>query len=110
MTQAKRRTTLVLGGLVFTLFTFLSHAAVQPQQACVPPSPGTVSWWPGDGTAMDIADGDHGTMQNGAAFAAGKVGQAFSLDGLNDIVHVANSSNLEPQQVSVYAPGSLRKA
>ena len=44
-----------------------------------------VSWWPGDGNANDIVDGNDGTL-NGANFTAGKVGQAFSFDGVNDFV------------------------
>jgi hypothetical protein len=31
----------------------------------------------------DIIDGNHGTLQNGTTFAPGKVGQAFSFDGLD---------------------------
>jgi hypothetical protein len=45
-----------------------------------------ISWWPSDGNANDIQDGNHGTLQNGATFAAGKVGQAFSFDGIDDLV------------------------
>jgi hypothetical protein len=47
---------------------------------------GLVSRWPGDGHANDVAGTNHGTLQNGAGFTAGKVGQAFSLDGLDDYV------------------------
>jgi hypothetical protein len=49
---------------------------------CVTPPAGLVSWWPGDGHANDIADGNHGTLVGGAAYAPGKVGLAFSFDGL----------------------------
>jgi hypothetical protein len=38
------------------------------------------------GNVSDIADGNDGTLANGATFAAGRVGQAFSLDGVNDHV------------------------
>lgn len=41
-----------------------------------------VSWWPGDGNANDIIGGNHGTLQNGANFASGMVGQAFSFSGI----------------------------
>ncbi|MBI3058987.1 MAG: hypothetical protein HYY81_06725 [Deltaproteobacteria bacterium] len=33
-------------------------------------------WWPGNGHAGDIKDGNDGTLQNGATFAPGMVGQA----------------------------------
>ncbi len=57
-------------------------------QGCVPAPPDLVSWWPGDGNANDIVGTNHGTL-NGATFAAGKVGQAFSFDGSNDFVDAA---------------------
>ncbi|MBI1928691.1 hypothetical protein HYR99_31160 [Candidatus Poribacteria bacterium] len=54
--------------------------------------PGLVSWWPGDGNANDIVNGNHGTLQNGATFAAGKIGQAFSFDGVDDVIAIPNSA------------------
>src|SRR5213080_193555 len=54
-------------------------------QACIPPPAGVVAWYPGDGNASDT-QGHNGTLQGGATFTAGKVGQAFSLDGVNDYV------------------------
>ena len=58
-----------------------------------PPS-GTVSWWSGDGHADDIAGSNHGTLLFGTAFAPGKVGQAFSLDGADDYVSVPDAPSL----------------
>jgi hypothetical protein len=57
-----------------------------------PPSPppcaalpaDVVSWWRAESDATDFADGNHGTLLNGAGFATGKVGQALSFDGAND--------------------------
>ncbi len=63
---------------------------------CVPPPSGLVSWWPGDGNATDIQSGNSGTLQNGATFATGLVGQAFSFDGVNDFVSVPDSPVLSP--------------
>ena len=57
-----------------------------PGPPSVPPPAGMVSWWPGDGNANDIVGGNHGTLAGGATFAKGKVGQAFSLDGVDDYV------------------------
>ena len=53
---------------------------------CAPEPSGLVSWWPGDGNANDIQGSNHGILQNGATFAPGLVGQAFSFDGVNDYV------------------------
>lgn len=55
---------------------------------CVAPPSGLVGWWPGDGDADDIWSENHGTLMNGATFAAGKVGQAFSFDGVDDYVQI----------------------
>ncbi len=81
------------GGLVFLFaFTLVGHAVAQ---IGVESPAGPISWWPGDGNANDIIDSNHGTLQGGATFAPGRVGQAFSLDGVDDYIHVAESPNLD---------------
>ncbi|MEY2526127.1 MAG: hypothetical protein QOE73_898 [Verrucomicrobiota bacterium] len=52
-----------------------------------------VSWWPGDGNANDIQGGNNGTLQGGATFAGGEVGQAFSFTSNTDEVLVPHNSN-----------------
>ena len=61
----------------------------------VQPHSGLVSWWPGDGSAQDIVDGNHGTLQRGTTFAPGMVGQAFSFDGVDDYVFIPDALNLD---------------
>ncbi|GEM_PF-2914408 len=61
---------------------------------CVNPPSGLVSWWPGEDNANDIQSNNHGTLQNGATFAAGKVGQAFSFDGMDDATSIADNASL----------------
>jgi Ca2+-binding RTX toxin-like protein len=63
-------------------------------QTCVEPPAGLVSWWPGEENADDLGNGNDGTLQNGATFAPGMVGQAFSFDGIDDAVHVGNDPSL----------------
>ena len=46
--------------------------------------PGDVGWWTADGDPYDISMGNHGELRNGAYYAIGKVGQAFSFDGIDD--------------------------
>ena len=53
-----------------------------------------VSYWRAEDNACDAADGNHGTPKNGAGFAAGKVGQGFSFDGVNDYVTVPDDTSL----------------
>lgn len=52
-------------------------------RSCTPAPSGMIDWWPGDGNANDITGGYSGTLKNGATFAPGEVGQAFSLNGSN---------------------------
>jgi Concanavalin A-like lectin/glucanases superfamily len=90
----------VSGALLGLLVT--NNAVVQ---TCAPPPPNMVSWWPGDGNANDIKDGNNGTLQNGATFATGMVDQAFLLDGIDDFVDVGNAPNLQvsPSEFTVDA-------
>ncbi len=46
---------------------------------CAPAPGGIVSWWRGDGNGDDSIGGHNGTLLNGAAFEAGKIGQGFSF-------------------------------
>ena len=66
-----------------------------PDNGSLPPPPGLISWWQGDGNPNDIQDSNDGILRNGTAFLAGKVGQAFSLDGLDDFVEVPSSASLQ---------------
>ena len=47
---------------------------------CVPTPTGAVSFWKGEDDANDSVGMNHATLQNGATFADGKVGRAFSFD------------------------------
>ncbi|HEU0301545.1 MAG TPA: LamG domain-containing protein [Longimicrobium sp.] len=69
--------------------------ALTTAAACIAPPSGLVSWWAGDGNAHDLQDGNDGFRQNGAGFAPGMVGSAFSLDGSDDYVLVPHSANLQ---------------
>ena len=58
----------------------------------VAPPSGLVSWWKGENNANDQLGVSNGTLMNGAIFAPGKVGQAFSFNGINQYVEVSNSA------------------
>ena len=54
-----------------------------------------VSWWRAENDATDSKDGNDGTLLNGAGFAPGLVGQAFSLNGFNQRITVPNAANFQ---------------
>src|SRR5262245_63490589 len=56
-----------------------SVAPTEPVTCAEAPSD-LVAWWPADGDATDPVGHNDGTMEGGATFAEGKVGQAFKLD------------------------------
>ena len=63
---------------------------------CIAPPTNLVGWYPGDGNAFDIQTGNNGSLQGGATFAPGKVGQAFSLNGSSNYVQAAAVSAQDP--------------
>ena len=60
----------------------------------VEPLNGMVGWWPGDGHANDIIGSNHGILSGDATYTGGMVGQAFSLDGVDNFILVPDSANL----------------
>jgi len=69
-----------------------------------PPPGDLVSWWPGDGNAQDIQGTNDGTLE-GATFVTGKVGEAFSFDGVDDSFSADGSGtlNITGDQVTIDA-------
>ena len=55
---------------------------------------GLVSWWRGEGNALDALGTNNGTLLNGLGFCQGKVGQCFNFDGVDDGISVADSTSL----------------
>ena len=80
-----------LGGVTSTVATLTVNPAM-----CVSPEVGLLGWWGGEDNAMDSAGVNHGALLNGTAFGVGKVGRAFSFDGVNDLVIISNVPALNP--------------
>lgn len=79
--------------VIFALLVLISFI-VAPGNAsavCVQPPADLVSWWNGNGNANDLVGSRQGTLENGANFAIGMVGQAFSFDGTDDYVAITDS-------------------
>jgi hypothetical protein len=55
---------------------------------CTGTPAGLIGRWPADNSTVDVAHGRDGTLVGDTAYAAGKIGQAFSFDGSGDTVTV----------------------
>ena len=75
-------------------FTSNTATLTSVTPVCYAPPSGMVSWWPGEGNANDIVGSNNGTTQ-GATFAPGEVGQAFSVTG-GTYVDIPNAASLNP--------------
>jgi Concanavalin A-like lectin/glucanases superfamily len=70
--------------------------ATPPPGACVPPPPGLMAWYSGEGNANDSQGSNNGALIGaGTTFPAGEVGKAFSFSG-GGYVSVNNSASLNP--------------
>ena len=76
---------------------------------CVQPPPGLVDWWTADGDWNDSVGGHHGTPFNGVTFAPGKVGQAFSFDGIDDYIGLGEWFTYQDFTITMWVkPGSTQ--
>ena len=76
-----------------------SGLLVTPQQAG---NAGLVAHYEFEGTADDSVGARHGITTGGPSYAAGKVGQAIDLDGLNDYVFIDGSFQLPEYTMAVW--------
>ena len=57
---------------------------------------GLVAYYPFEGNANDLSgNSNNGAVVNGAGFAPGVIGQAVSLDGVDDFVEIPHGTSLE---------------
>lgn len=86
---------------------FLGTNGASATLTVVPPSPcaslpaGLVSWWRGQGDALDFVGGNHGTVVGDATYAPGWVGSSFVFDGSGDAVQLGNPANLRLQDFTI---------
>ncbi len=86
-----------LHGLVLSALSIVALPCVSTAQTCLAPASGLKSWHPGDGNLTDLTGGSAAIAFNGATFAPGLAGQAFSTDGNDDFFEIpVNDSQLAP--------------
>jgi amino acid permease len=75
--------------IVVIVFAFISMIGITASSAEASPS-GLVAWWKAENNANDSVGGYNGTLYGGTTFTSGKVGQAFSFDGVDDYIEIRN--------------------
>jgi len=80
--------------LLLGLGAWLAALGLSATGGMAPPL-GLVSWWAAEGNCRDEFGTNSGTLENGAAFAAGLVGKAFSFNGINSYVKVPKAPSLD---------------
>jgi len=76
---------------LFAALLFISNIYGQ----CENPPSNMVSWWTGDANALDILGSNDGTELNDVNYATGMVDEAFLFDGIDDLVLVPDSAELD---------------
>ena len=79
-------------------FRFVGELIIQQVSApvranCLPPM-GIVGWWPGDAVTHDVISGRHATLRGGASLGPGLVREAFTLNGDQQFIEVADDPGL----------------
>ena len=77
------------------LGTWCLALGVCAAQPCVPPPSGLVAWWRAENNFNDAAGTNHGTPHSEPGFVPGRVGTAFSFNGIATQVEVADSPSFQ---------------
>jgi uncharacterized repeat protein (TIGR03803 family) len=85
------------GNYSFTV-TATDSVGVSGSQTCTVTinTPALVGWWRGEGNAFDSSGNNNsGTIAGGVTYAAGEVGEAFQLDGIDGGIDAGNAPSLQ---------------
>jgi subtilisin-like proprotein convertase family protein len=66
-----------------------------------PAMQGIVSWWRGDGNALDSVSGNNGALTGNVTYGPGEVNGTFIQDGLQDAILLGNPANLQLQNFTI---------
>jgi uncharacterized repeat protein (TIGR02543 family) len=58
---------------------------------CVPSPSALLGWWKGEGDGSDAAGANNSTLMSGVSFTSGKVGQAFTFNGIDSQIRFGNA-------------------
>ena len=86
-----------------TLMSSNAVLTVSPPAPCFTPPSGLISWWRGEGDALDEVGANHGTPASNTSFGAGRVHQAFVFDGSGGGVALGNPLSLQLQDFTIEA-------
>ncbi|HET9531724.1 MAG TPA: LamG-like jellyroll fold domain-containing protein, partial [Blastocatellia bacterium] len=92
--NAARTGTITIAGQTFT---------VTQERACAPRPAGLAGWWPAERNPNDLLGANHGSLQGGVTFSPGKVGSAFSFDGVNDAFQTPPTAILNSLPLTIEA-------
>jgi PKD repeat protein len=80
-------------------FTRTNYIAIATTNVfCTGLPSGLVAWWRGESNTLDAIGSNNAILVNGATYAPGKVGTAFSFDGSGAYLELTNSAafNFDP--------------
>jgi hypothetical protein len=90
--------------LLFSFLLFNFYLATTAQIPSYVPTNGLVGWWPFNGNANDESGNGNNGVVNGATLTSDRFGNAnsaFGFDGLNNFIEIANSTSLNPIDITI---------
>ncbi len=93
----------LFGGEIYAIYQAGSAGKCKSSSTCFTCPDTAVSWWAAEGDASDAFRRNTGTLQNGAGFASGVAGQAFTFDGVSQAVRIPYAPSLTSAAFSVEA-------
>lgn len=84
---------MTLSRILSAILALVLYSPIQALSQCQTPPAGMTNWWDGDNGALDIVGTHNGTLIGDTTYVEGKVGQAYSFDGVGDYVALPVSTD-----------------